>query len=121
MVSLAQLSHADIIGAKAGIDYWFYDGQLNRNQQNFNDQDLDQKGSPQLSLSIEHPVPLIPNAGVKGASASDSPVSSSVANLIVAPIPPSPASTRSSSSAAATSVSDCAIALPRIGKNADAE
>ena len=43
MVSLAQLSHADIIGAKAGIDYWFYDGQLNRNQQNLNDQDLDQK------------------------------------------------------------------------------
>ncbi|MGK9153573.1 TIGR04219 family outer membrane beta-barrel protein [Acinetobacter radioresistens] len=65
MVSLAQLSHADIIGAKAGIDYWFYDGQLNRDQQNFNDQDLDQKGSPQLSLSIEHPVPLIPNAKLK--------------------------------------------------------
>lgn len=64
-LGLCSFAQADFIGVKGGVDYWFFDGQTNMNKTTQNDQDLDQDGSAQLSISVEHPVPFIPNVKIK--------------------------------------------------------
>lgn len=60
-------AQADFIGIYASADYWNTAGsskiaQNNTAQQNF---DHDDQGVASLSVSVEHPVPLIPNARVR--------------------------------------------------------
>ena len=65
-MGLSGLAQADVIGVKGDLSYWAYDGQANMAAQTAaSDQDLDRKGAAQLSLAIEHPVPLIPNAKIR--------------------------------------------------------
>lgn len=83
--SLCGLAQADMIGVKADASYWFYDGkaQVQPNNitslsnktgvdnllldpyENSREYDLDRKGSAQVSLAFEHPIPLIPNAKIR--------------------------------------------------------
>ena len=64
--SLCGLAQADVIGVKGDVSYWAYDGKANMaTQTSAQDQDLDRKGAAQISLAVEHPVPLIPNALLK--------------------------------------------------------
>lgn len=64
--SVCGLAQADVIGVKADLSYWNYNGEANMAAQtSAPDQDLDRKGSAQLSLAIEHPIPLIPNAKIR--------------------------------------------------------
>ena len=65
-MSLSGLAQADVIGVKSDLSYWAYEGQANMAAQTAaSDQDLERKGAAQLSLAIEHPVPLIPNAKIR--------------------------------------------------------
>ncbi len=65
-MGLTGLVQADVIGVKGDLSYWAYDGQANMAAQTAaSDQDLERKGAAQLSLAIEHPVPLIPNAKIR--------------------------------------------------------
>ena len=65
-LGLIGLAQADVIGVKGDLSYWAYDGQANMAAQTAaSDQDLERKGAAQLSLAIEHPVPLIPNAKIR--------------------------------------------------------
>ena len=64
--SLCGLAQADVIGVKGDVSYWAYDGKANMaTQTSAQDQDLDRKGAAQISLAVEHPVPLIPNAKIR--------------------------------------------------------
>lgn len=86
--SLCGLAQADVIGVKADASYWFYDGKAQvqpkpntsslANQTGIDDlllnpyaglsapeEKLDRKGSAQISLAFEHPIPLIPNAKIR--------------------------------------------------------
>ncbi|OBY74003.1 TIGR04219 family outer membrane beta-barrel protein [Acinetobacter gyllenbergii] len=83
--SICGLAQADVIGVKADASYWFYDGKAQvqpHNTTSLSNQtgvdnllldpyadsreyDLDRKGSAQISLAIEHPIPLIPNAKIR--------------------------------------------------------
>ena len=76
---LSTLSHADVIGVKADLSYWDFDGYSQDN--NFK-HELDRQGTAQLSLAVEHPVPLLPNAKIKyvnldSTSEQNSPVNAS--------------------------------------------
>lgn len=65
-MGLTGLVQADVIGVKGDLSYWAYDGQANMAAQTAaSDQDFERKGAAQLSLAIEHPVPLIPNAKIR--------------------------------------------------------
>ena len=65
-MGLSGLAQADVIGVKGDLSYWAYEGQANMAAQTAaSDQDLERKGAAQLSLAIEHPVPLIPNAKIR--------------------------------------------------------
>ena len=65
-MGLSGLAQADVVGVKGDLSYWAYDGQANMAAQTAaSDQDLERKGAAQLSLAIEHPVPLIPNAKIR--------------------------------------------------------
>ena len=65
-MGLSGLAQADVIGVKGDLSYWAYDGQANMAAQTAaSDQDFERKGAAQLSLAIEHPVPLIPNAKIR--------------------------------------------------------
>ena len=65
-MGLSGLAQAEVIGVKGDLSYWAYDGQANMAAQTAaSDQDLERKGAAQLSLAIEHPVPLIPNAKIR--------------------------------------------------------
>ncbi|MEV4850518.1 TIGR04219 family outer membrane beta-barrel protein [Acinetobacter lwoffii] len=59
---ISTLSHADVIGVKADLSYWDFDGYSQDN--NFKHA-LDRQGTAQLSVAVEHPVPLLPNAKIK--------------------------------------------------------
>ena len=59
---LSTLSHADLVGVKADLSYWDFDGYSQDN--NFK-HELDRQGTAQLSVAVEHPVPLLPNAKIK--------------------------------------------------------
>ncbi|KXZ66653.1 TIGR04219 family outer membrane beta-barrel protein [Acinetobacter venetianus] len=64
--SVCGLAQADVIGVKGDLSYWNYNGEANMAAQtSAPDQDLDRKGSAQISLAIEHPIPLIPNAKIR--------------------------------------------------------
>lgn len=64
--SVCGLAQADVIGVKGDLSYWNYNGEANMAAQtSAPDQNLDRKGSAQLSLAIEHPIPLIPNAKIR--------------------------------------------------------
>lgn len=64
--SVCGLAQADVIGVKGDLSYWNYNGEANMAAQtSAPDQDLDRKGSAQLSLAIEHPIPLVPNAKIR--------------------------------------------------------
>ena len=64
--SVCGLAQADLIGVKGDLSYWNYNGEANMAAQtSAPDQDLERKGSAQLSLAIEHPIPLIPNAKIR--------------------------------------------------------
>lgn len=83
--SICGLAQADVIGVKADASYWFYDGKAQvqpnnttslSNQTGVNnllldpyadsrEYDLERKGSAQISLAFEHPIPLIPNAKIR--------------------------------------------------------
>ncbi|WP_019385701.1 TIGR04219 family outer membrane beta-barrel protein [Acinetobacter venetianus] len=64
--SVCGLAQADVIGVKGDLSYWNYNGEANMAAQtSAPDQDLDRKGAAQLSLAIEHPIPLIPNAKIR--------------------------------------------------------
>ncbi|ENV38335.1 hypothetical protein F959_01099 [Acinetobacter venetianus RAG-1 = CIP 110063] len=64
--SVCGLAQADVIGVKGDLSYWNYNGEANMTAQtSAPDQDLDRKGSAQISLAIEHPIPLIPNAKIR--------------------------------------------------------
>ncbi len=65
-ISLCGVAQADVVGVKADASFWNYDGQANMAAQTaLDDQDLDRKGAAQISVAIEHPVPLIPNAKIR--------------------------------------------------------
>ncbi|MEC7118454.1 MAG: TIGR04219 family outer membrane beta-barrel protein [Pseudomonadota bacterium] len=60
-------AQADFVGVYGGIDYWYADGsteiaQTDTTQQTFNQ---DNKGLVSATLSVEHPVPLLPNARLR--------------------------------------------------------
>ncbi len=57
-MGLSGFAQADFIGVKGDVGYWFYDGKANMSSQSPEDQDLDRKGSAQLSLAFEHPIPF---------------------------------------------------------------
>ncbi|WP_216937408.1 MULTISPECIES: TIGR04219 family outer membrane beta-barrel protein [unclassified Acinetobacter] len=59
---LSTLSHADLIGVKADLSYWNFDGY---SQDSSFKHDLDRQGTAQLSVAFEHPLPLLPNAKIK--------------------------------------------------------
>ena len=60
------VAQADVVAVKADASYWAYDGQANMAAQTgVDDYDLERDGSTQVSLAIEHPVPLIPNAKLR--------------------------------------------------------
>ncbi|ERS03508.1 membrane protein [Acinetobacter sp. COS3] len=64
--SVCGLAQADVIGVKGDLSYWNYNGEANMAAQTSAPaQDLDRKGSAQISLAIEHPIPLIPNAKIR--------------------------------------------------------
>lgn len=59
----ASLAHADTIGVYASADYWQYDGsadvaQTGKSKTEFG---FDQQKQASLALSLEHPVPVLPN------------------------------------------------------------
>src|SRR5690606_13878647 len=59
---LSTLSHAAVIGVKADLSYWDFDGYSQDN--NFK-HELDRQRTAQLSVAVEHPVPLVPDAKIK--------------------------------------------------------
>lgn len=65
LLCLSSLAQADLIGVKGSVDYWYTEGDANMAAQNQNDLSLDQQGSAQVSLAIEHPVPLLPNVKLR--------------------------------------------------------
>ncbi|ATZ65911.1 MULTISPECIES: TIGR04219 family outer membrane beta-barrel protein [Acinetobacter] len=84
-ISLCGLAQADVIGVKADASYWFYDGKAQVKPNNisslsnhtgadnllldpyagYREYDLERKGSAQISLAFEHPIPLLPNAKIR--------------------------------------------------------
>ena len=63
-LSLAGCSfaHADIIGVKASLDYWKYSADWTQTQLS---PELDDDYALPFSVSVEHPVPFLPNAKIK--------------------------------------------------------
>ena len=74
---LSTLSHADVIGVKADLSYWDFDGYSPDN--NFK-HELDRQGTAQLSVAVEHPVPLLPNAKIKYVNLDSNSEQSSLIN-----------------------------------------
>lgn len=60
-------AYAGVVDGKASIDYWYVQGDVNHDLNREKDLTLEKKGSPQLELSIEHNVPLIPNVAIRHA------------------------------------------------------
>ncbi|WP_173911925.1 TIGR04219 family outer membrane beta-barrel protein [Acinetobacter sp. Marseille-Q1618] len=65
ILGLSSFAQADFIGLKGDISYWNVDGKANIDEKNLADQDLDRKGTVQVSAAFEHPVPILPNVKVK--------------------------------------------------------
>ncbi len=64
-MGLSGFAQADFIGVKGDVGYWFYDGKANISSQSLKIQDLDRKGSAQLSLLLSTSIPFIPNAKIR--------------------------------------------------------
>jgi outer membrane protein len=65
--TVALPAHADMVGVYASADYWQYDGQADvaqtgKDKESFT---FDQQKQAAVSLSFEHPVPLIPNVRLR--------------------------------------------------------
>lgn len=64
-------AYAGVVDGKASIDYWYVQGDVNQtNNTNSNanladNHSLDKKGSAQMSVSLEHAVPLVPNVEIR--------------------------------------------------------
>ena len=63
-------AQADFVGVYASADYWNYDGaasvaQTNKTPENF---DLGSEKQASIAVSIEHPVPFLPNVRVRHTS-----------------------------------------------------
>lgn len=61
-------SYADVIGVKADASYWNFNGSSKNEasaQQLPRDNDLKRQGTGQLSIALEHPIPLLPNVKIK--------------------------------------------------------
>lgn len=63
-------AQADFVGIYASADYWNYDGaasvaQTNQTPENF---DLGSEKQASIAVSIEHPIPLLPNVRVRHTS-----------------------------------------------------
>lgn len=74
---LSTFSHADVIGVKADLSYWNFDGYSQDN--NFK-HELDRQGTAQLSVAVEHPLPLLPNAKIRYVNLDSNSEQSSPAN-----------------------------------------
>ena len=74
---LSSFSHADVIGVKADLSYWNFDGYSQDN--NFK-HELDRQGTAQLSVAVEHTVPLLPNAKIRYVNLDSNSEQSSPAN-----------------------------------------
>ncbi len=74
---LSSFSHADVIGVKADLSYWNFDGYSQDN--NFK-HELDRQGTAQLSVAVEHPLPLLPNAKIRYVNLDSNSEQSSPAN-----------------------------------------
>ena len=61
VLAAANTAQADFIGATASVDYWQYD----TDQSGFQ---LDDDQTVAFSVSIEHPIPVLPNAKIKYAN-----------------------------------------------------
>lgn len=62
----AGLTHADtLLGVYASADYWYVQGNAEDANHSATKQDIDQKGQFQVALSLEHGVPLLPNARIR--------------------------------------------------------
>ena len=61
-------SYADVVGVKADASYWNFKGSSKNEasaQQLPRENDLKRQGTGQLSIALEHPIPLLPNAKIK--------------------------------------------------------
>lgn len=65
LLSCSSLAQADLVAVKGSVDYWYTEGDANMAPQSQSDLSLDQKGSAQVTLAIEHPVPLLPNVKLR--------------------------------------------------------
>lgn len=61
-ISTAQ---ADVIGVKGNIDYWQYSADLDHPQYNPSNAQLADDYGLSFSVSVEHPIPFLPNAKIK--------------------------------------------------------
>lgn len=77
-LALSSVSHADIIGLKADASYWNFEGYSQSD--NASKHDLDRQGTAQLSVALEHPVPLLPNAKIKYVNLDSNSEQSTVLN-----------------------------------------
>ncbi|NCI79734.1 TIGR04219 family outer membrane beta-barrel protein [Acinetobacter kanungonis] len=65
-VALSGLAQADLVALKGDISYWAYDGHAEMtNTLPGTKEKLDNDGAVQLSVALEHPVPIIPNAKIR--------------------------------------------------------
>lgn len=75
-------AYAGTVDGQASIDFWYVQGDVNHDVKGQKDQELDKKGTPQIQLSIEHDVPLVPNVMIRHAdinqNASNSQINSDV-------------------------------------------
>lgn len=65
---LTTFSHADVLGLKADLSYWNFEGyseNTTRHPVPEYQHALDRQGTAQLSAALEHPVPIIPNVKIK--------------------------------------------------------
>lgn len=72
-LTICNIAQADFVGIYGSVDYWnlggtYNEGQAGQRLANSNELDLDDKGQAQFALSIEHPVPLIPNVRLRHVS-----------------------------------------------------
>lgn len=65
-IALSGLAQADLVALKGDISYWAYDGHAEMsNTDPRTKEKLDNDGAVQLSVALEHPVPIIPNAKIR--------------------------------------------------------
>lgn len=58
-------AQADLIAVKGSVDYWHYSADLSKPASALPSTELDDDHSMSYSISVEHPVPFLPNAKIK--------------------------------------------------------